>query len=249
MEAAILTGVDRRDKAPEGSFFENIKKKKLSSKKRVVAGTLALFLAGCAGGAGETSPDATETTSPAISETVTSGQPLSLEQIAVENLKKGKCNAYVPGALETKEGDIVSRPLAVVDGRAVYTGEVCDGGAIGVSKGVELYAITNRDTKSNKYNLQQVTPKDGVNTDVFIRGQGTKKLGDAVTGVKYDPNTDVTTGIEDGKKKGAMVGMSVQDGMIFPAACLTKDNRNDAAQSAANKLEWAVRNTDSDKCE
>lgn len=218
----------------EGSFGGNRERKKPGFLQRAAAGLAGIALAipgaGCsigeAGVGASSSPEATatpDTTSTAEAaptptaertpKTVAPGELPTVEQLSVENLEKDECIMYSVGAFWTKDGTLVSRPIAVVNGKLTTFGEeACNGGKVEVGKEDDVrYFVIVWEQQPGNTAIEQVFPVYGEDTYADTRF-GRVPLYQTIQAVRTD-GRDFTDW------SGVTVTFTLPDGQIVPVAC------------------------------
>jgi len=217
------------DKYPFSGNGE-IKKPGFLQRATATLAGLALALGGCsigeAGAGASSSPEATatpDTTSTAEAvptptaertpKMVAPGELPTVEQLSVENLEKDECIMYSVGAFWTKDGTLVSRPIAVVNGKLTTFGEeACNGGKVEVGKEDDVqYFVIVWEQEPGATVVEEVFAEDDENTYADTR-LGRMPLIYTIQGVRTDER-DFTDW------RGVTVTFTLSDGKIVPVAC------------------------------
>lgn len=191
---------------------------------------LALALGGCsigeAGAGASSSPEVTATSdttstaeaapTPTTERTpkmVAPGELPTVEQLSVDNLEKDECIMYSTGAFWTKDGTLVSRPIAVVNGELTTFGEeACNGGKVEVGKEDDVrYFVIVWEQEPGATVVEEIFAEDGENTYADTR-LGRMPLIHTIQGVKTDGRDFVDW-------SGVTVTFTLSDGKIVPVAC------------------------------
>lgn len=166
--------------------------------------------------ASATTPTAEATPTPTAERTpkmVAPGELPTVEQLSVENLEKDECIMYSVGAFWTKDSTLVSRPIAVVNGKLTTFGEeACNGGKMEVGKEDDVrYFVIAWEQEPEATVAEEVFAEDGENTYADTR-LGRMPLIHTIQGVKTDGRDFVDWNM-------VTVTFTLQDGKIVPVAC------------------------------